>query len=106
MAESSGGIAGFILAEHDGPSAHLITIDVCEPDRRHGVGTLLMRALEDKLAARGVRHVKLETATDNHAAIAFYQKYGYRTVGILKGYYLGRIDAYHMHKTLAPREET
>lgn len=101
VAESSDGIAGFILAEHDGPSAHLITIDVCERDRRQGVGTLLMRTLEDKLARRGVRQVRLETATDNQAAIAFYQKYGYRTLGILKRYYLGRIDAYDMRKTLA-----
>jgi ribosomal protein S18 acetylase RimI-like enzyme len=49
-----------------------------------------------------VQQVELETATDNHAAIAFWQKHGYRTRGVLKGYYHGRVDAYVMEKLLTP----
>ena len=105
VAEADGRIAGFILAEHEGESAHLITIDVLAAERRRGVGTALLHAIERTLAARGVRQVELETATDNHAAIAFWQKHGYRTVGVLRNYYLDRLDAYSMHKPLsAPKE--
>ncbi|MFY9584037.1 MAG: GNAT family N-acetyltransferase [Candidatus Acidiferrales bacterium] len=105
VAEAGDRIAGFILAEHDGERAHLITIDVLASERRRGVGTVLLRAIEQAVAARGVRQVTLETATDNQAAIAFWRKHGYRTVGVLKNYYLDRLDAYSMHKPLpAPKE--
>ena len=52
------------------------------------------------LAARGVRRVSLETATTNEPAVAFWQRHGYRTVAVLKRYYLGRLDAYEMRKIL------
>ncbi len=106
VAEVNGQIAGFILAEYGGPRAHLITIDVLEAYRRRGIGTALLRAMEQKLAARGVRQIELETATDNHAAVAFWQKHGYRTVGVLKRYYSNDLDAYSMLKSLSAPGET
>jgi ribosomal-protein-alanine N-acetyltransferase len=105
VAIAAGRIAGFILAEHEGERAHLITIDVLASERRRGVGTALLHAIEQAVAARGVRQVTLETATDNEAAIAFWQEHGYRTIGVLRNYYLDRLDAYSMHKPLpAPKE--
>jgi ribosomal-protein-alanine N-acetyltransferase len=92
---------GFILSEYEGPRAHIITLDVLEPYRRQHVGTDLLIAQEAWLAGQGVRRIVLETATDNLAAIAFWQKHGYRTCGVLKRYYLGRVDAYYMEKTLS-----
>lgn len=106
VAELEGKVAGFILAEHEGPNAHLITIDVLADTRRRGIGTALLDTLEHSLASRGARQVELETATDNHAAIAFWHKHGYRTVGVLKRYYLDRLDAYSMHKSLPAPKET
>jgi ribosomal-protein-alanine N-acetyltransferase len=73
---------------------------VAEKERRHGVGTTLLETLEANLATRGVRSVLLETATDNEAAVAFWQRRGYRIEATLKRYYLGRIDAYEMRKLL------
>lgn len=93
-------VVGFILSEENPPLAHLITLDVAEKERRHGVGTALLEALESNLAARGVRAVLLETATDNEAAVAFWKRHGYRIEATLKRYYLGRIDAYEMRKIL------
>ncbi len=81
--------------------ARIITIDVLEKHRRAGVGTALLRAIEDRLAARGARRVELETATANAAGVAFWEHHGYRKTGILRGYYLGRLDAWKMRKTLA-----
>ena len=106
VAEAGGPIAGFILAEHEGQRAHIITIDVLEPHRRRGLGTALLTAIERSLAARGVRQVELETATGNEAAVAFWQKHGYRSVGVLKRYYLDRLDAYSMRKPLPVPKET
>jgi ribosomal protein S18 acetylase RimI-like enzyme len=93
-------IAGFILSEENPPLAHIITLDVAEKERRHGVGTALLETLESNLAARGVRAILLETAIDNEAAVAFWQRHGYRIEATLKRYYLGRIDAYEMRKIL------
>jgi ribosomal protein S18 acetylase RimI-like enzyme len=94
-------ILGFIIAEADGNEGHIITIDIAESSRRTGVGTALLREMEQRLAARGVRRVSLETATTNEAAVAFWQRHSYRSHGVLPGYYLGRLDAYSMSKKLA-----
>jgi ribosomal-protein-alanine N-acetyltransferase len=98
-------LAGFILSEENPPLAHIITLDVAAKERRHGVGTALLQKLESNLAARGVRSILLETATDNEAAVAFWQRHGYRSEAVLKRYYLGRIDAYEMRKILPGARE-
>jgi ribosomal-protein-alanine N-acetyltransferase len=95
-------IAGFVLSEENPPLAHIITLDVEEKQRRNGVGTALLQQLESNLAARGVRSVLLETAIDNEAAVAFWQRHGYRIEATLRRYYLGRLDAYEMRKLLQP----
>ncbi len=99
-------IAGFILTEENPPLAHVITLDVAEKFRRQGIASVLLAESERNLALRGVRHVLLETATNNDAAVAFWQHHGYRIEATLKRYYLGRLDAYEMRKILlAPATE-
>jgi len=93
-------IAGFILTEENPPLAHVITLDVAEKFRRHGIGSLLLAESEANLARRGVRHILLETATNNEAGVAFWQRHGYVVAATLKRYYLGRLDAYEMRKIL------
>ncbi len=105
VAEEDGQVAGFVLVEREGTRAHLITIDVLEGARRRGIGTMLLDTIEHTVAARGTRAIELETATDNEPAIAFWHKHGYRTMRVLKRYYLNRIDAYSMYKPLAPPKE-
>ena len=95
-------ISGFVLSEENPPLAHIITLDVSERQRRKGVGTALLQRLEANLSVRGVRSVLLETAIDNEAAVAFWQRHGYRIEATLKRYYLGRLDAYEMRKRLQP----
>src|SRR6202030_1985271 len=102
VAEEAGKIGGFIVSEENPPLAHIITLDVAERYRRQGVGTTLLEKIEANLAARGVRFILLETATTNEAAVAFWQRHGYRIEATLKRYYLGRIDAYEMRKLLLP----
>ena len=97
-------VAGFILSEVDGPLAHIITLDVAEAHRRSGVGSQLLNAAENNLSTQGVRTVFLETAVNNHAAVNFWSLHGYIKKGILKRYYLKRIDGYEMRKTLPAAE--
>jgi len=98
-------IAGFIVAAVEGSEGHIITLDVAIPYRRLGVGTALLGKMERRLADRGVHRVSLETKTSNEAAVAFWNRHGYRTVSVLRRYYLDRFDAYFMQKWLGPASE-
>jgi len=100
VATESAHIVGFILTEENPPLGHVITLDVAEKFRRKGIGSALLAESEKDLALRGVRHVLLETATNNEAGVAFWQRHGYRIEVTLKCYYLGRLDAYEMRKIL------
>jgi ribosomal protein S18 acetylase RimI-like enzyme len=106
VAEESGSLVGFILCVVDFPQGHIITIDVAENSRRAGLGTKLLKAAEEAMSVKGARSIDLETATDNATAIAFWHRHGYRTLGVIPRYYLDRVDAYAMHKALAPPKET
>jgi [ribosomal protein S18]-alanine N-acetyltransferase len=98
-------IIGFIVGQAAGTRGHIITLDVSEAHRREGVGSALLAEIERRFAERGVREIELETATSNEAGVAFWQGHGYRGVGVLRRYYLGRLDAYHMRKSLDPSQE-
>jgi [ribosomal protein S18]-alanine N-acetyltransferase len=91
---------GFLIAQSRGEAGYIVTIDVLQAQRRGGVGTALLEAAERRLASKGVRNIELQTATNNEAGIAFWQRHGYRSSGVIRGYYLGRIDAYQMSKEL------
>lgn len=98
--QASAAIAGFCIGAYRGKDGYIVTMDVLEEYRRRGIATELLADVERRLAARGVRRVALETATDNHAGVAFWQRHGYRTRGIRKGYYPNGRDAYAMTKTI------
>ncbi len=101
VAEEESALVGFVLARQmSAGRGHIVTLDVEEAQRRRGVGTALLAAAESWLAAQGVTRVRLETAVDNQPAVAFWQKAGYRLRRVVRGYYLGRLDAYEMEKEL------
>jgi len=92
-------VGGFIIV-HDGPTGHVITIDVDRAARRSGVGSALLRAAEDRLRAQGSSAVGLETAVDNVAALAFYKRHGYKMIRTWPRYYSNGVDALVMRKEL------
>jgi [ribosomal protein S18]-alanine N-acetyltransferase len=102
LAETPREIAGFCISARQRTRGYIVTIDVLEQYRKSGIGSALLREVERRLASNGVREVGLETATDNESAIAFWNKHGYRTLGVERGYYPGGRDAFAMTKVLAP----
>lgn len=106
---TDGRIAGFIVVHesrvhegrvHGGRAGHVITIDVAAEARRAGVGSLLMRAAEERLRTAGAKEVGLETAVDNIAALAFYKRHGYNVIRTWPRYYANGVDALVMSKQL------
>jgi [ribosomal protein S18]-alanine N-acetyltransferase len=93
-------VAGFIVAEGDRGSGHIITIDVITVARRSGVGSLLLRGAEDRLRAAHCRSVELETAVDNLSALSFYKRHGYSVIKTFPRYYSNGLDALVLTKDL------
>jgi len=93
-------IRGFIVAQ-SGEIGHVITIDVSPRLRRSGVGSRLLMAAEERLAANGSRRVGLETAVDNIGALSFYKRHGYSVVRTWPRYYANGVDALVLKKDLA-----
>ena len=100
VAEQEKKIVGFLLAETNPPLAHIVTLDVAESHRKKGLGSALLREMEEHFAFREIQSVLLETAVDNESGIAFWQHHGYRSEAVVKRYYLGKINAYEMRKKL------
>jgi ribosomal-protein-alanine N-acetyltransferase len=92
---------GFCMTAHRDGYGYIITMDVLFPYRRCGIGSQLLAEAERRLLSHGVREIGLETATNNAAGIAFWQKHGYRKSGVRKNYYPGGRDAFSMAKRLA-----
>jgi ribosomal-protein-alanine N-acetyltransferase len=92
-------VQGFIVA-HNGPTGHVVTIDVMEPARRSGLGSLLLGAAEARLRAGGSRAVGLETAVDNVSALSFYKRHGYSVIRTWPRYYSNGVDALVLKKEL------
>lgn len=59
-----------------GYTAHL-HIDLLPVCQGKGVGTRLLRTLEEHLKAKGIKGLNLTVGADNKGAIAFYEKLGY-----------------------------
>ncbi|MCU1304029.1 MAG: GCN5-related N-acetyltransferase [Candidatus Sulfotelmatobacter sp.] len=96
-------VGGFIVAEADRGSGHIITIDVVKKTRRSGVGSLLLQAAEDRLRAARARSVELETAVDNVTALSFYKRHGYTVIRTIPRYYSNGVDALVLNKDLLPK---
>jgi len=92
-------LQGFIVAHCRG-SGHVITIDVGPDARRAGVGSLLLRAAEDRMRNAGCAAVGLETAVDNATALAFYKRHGYSVIRTWPRYYSNGVDALVLKKDL------
>lgn len=81
-------------------TAHLFKIVVRSELRRSGIAQAFWREITSKLKDSGIRQVYLEVNTKNTPAIEFYQKQGFRTLQIKKGFYSDGEDAFIMILTL------
>lgn len=102
IALADGDIAGFIVAEAGNRgSGHIITIDVVAAARRFGVGSMLLKAAEDRIGIAECHSVELETAVDNISALSFYKRHGYNVIRTFPRYYANGVDALVLQKELA-----
>jgi [ribosomal protein S18]-alanine N-acetyltransferase len=103
VAKENNDIVGFIIGsiyfERNSLTGHILTIDVLPLHWQKGVGTLLLREIEELFKAKNAKACRLEVREDNLAAINLYEKFGYTVIGKLKNYYDGA-DGIYLRKTL------
>jgi len=78
------GFAGFWIMAGE---AHIISIAVKASYRGRGIGELILAHLIDLARSLGADVVTLEARVSNYIAQNLYLKYGFRKVGIRRGYY-------------------
>jgi [ribosomal protein S18]-alanine N-acetyltransferase len=82
---SEAGLSGYLVCSRYADVWHLMNIAITPEDRRQGLAKELMASLFEA-AGPGARFT-LEVRTSNHAAIAMYERFGFRPSGHRRRYY-------------------
>jgi ribosomal-protein-alanine N-acetyltransferase len=93
------GMIGFVAGDprHADGAAWISILGVDPHCHRRGIGTALLRACEAQVRQPVM---KLSVRVSNRAAIALYEKEGYRSTDIWQGYYYDGEDGLVMAKNL------
>ncbi|NGN67241.1 ribosomal protein S18-alanine N-acetyltransferase [Streptomyces sp. A7024] len=100
--EPDGGtrIVGYAGLGWNPDTADILTIAAAADRLGTGVGPALLEDLLAAAAAAGCAEVLLDVRVDNHRAQRFYERYGFTTIGVRRGYYQpGNVDAFVMRRT-------
>lgn len=80
-------VAAFIILRLALDEAEILTLAVANQNRRKGLARMLLDEAHRQLYTKGIRHIFLEVAEDNSAAVNLYRKCEFRTVSRREGYY-------------------
>ena len=85
--EADYSVLGFVGLWFMAGEAHITSIAVDELARGNGIGELLLMGSVELAMTQRATVVSLEVRISNTVAQSLYEKYGFRSVGIRKGYY-------------------
>jgi ribosomal-protein-alanine N-acetyltransferase len=85
--DASGALAGYVFCREVAGESELLNLAVDPGLRRGGVGSALLAAAIEWLTTRGAHETFLEVRESNVAAIALYERVGFRAVGRRPDYY-------------------
>jgi ribosomal-protein-alanine acetyltransferase len=102
VAKFGSALAGYALlaVRKNAKTARIYSVAVDPRQGRRGVGRALLQACERYARGHGRTALRLEVRYDNAAAIALYEKLGYRQFGSYPGYYADGAEALRFEKTL------
>lgn len=87
VAEQNGQVLGYGGLWEIAGEGNITNIAVKEGVRGKGIGSEILCALIRYAKAHGFRFLTLEVRVSNEAAKCLYEKYGFRPVGLRRGYY-------------------
>ena len=67
--------------------AHITTIAIKPEMKRKKIGETLLQKIINLCYENGIKYITLEVRESNIPAIRLYEKYGFKSLGIRKGYY-------------------
>ena len=85
-------IAGFITARVTADEIEILNLGVAPDARRRGIATTLLKAAMAWGTENQARKAFLEVRASNSAAIQFYERAGFRTLGRRAKYYTSPIE--------------
>ncbi len=80
-------ILGYIFCWLGKDEASILSLAVAPKMRGKGLGSFLLKKALDELFSLGILRVWLEVRVSNLPAQALYRKFGFKLVGIRRGYY-------------------
>lgn len=99
-----GDLIGFSVVMAVLDEAHLLNISVCRRYQGQGYGARLLRHAMENARLNHANRLFLEVRISNERAVELYRHFGFRQIGLRKGYYPasnGREDALIFDKELA-----
>jgi ribosomal-protein-alanine N-acetyltransferase len=106
VVRDGGRIVAFGIMGYREERAHLALFAVRTSHQRRGMGSAVLRWLEQVARDAGIRTILVECRRDNGPARNFYGEHGYHERIITPGYYRGVEDAVRLEKWLAAPGET
>jgi ribosomal-protein-alanine N-acetyltransferase len=95
-------IVGYLVCSRYDTVWHVMNIAVDERLRRTGIAIALLERLFERADRPGVQYT-LEVRLSNGPAIALYERFGFHSAGLRRGYYHdNKEDALIMWRTVAP----
>lgn len=95
-------LIGYLIASRYAQVWHVMNVSVDPANRRGGVGSAMLAELF-RLTEGERTHYTLEVRVTNAAAIAMYEKSGFRSAGVRPGYYAdNKEDALIMWRSTDP----
>ena len=82
IAEIDGVIVGTIIGGYDGRRGMMYHLAVAQEHRNKGIGSQLVRELEQRLREKGCIRYYLLVTKDNHEAIHFYERHGWKLMDL------------------------
>jgi len=93
VAEIDGAIVGYAGSFVLTPEADVQTMGVAADQRGRGIGALLLTTLIEQAIQAQAAQLILEVRSDNAAAIAMYQRFGFERISSRPNYYAPDVDA-------------
>jgi len=87
VAQMGDEVLGFAVFREVGDDGELLQIATRKDTRQGGVGSLLLSAVLQYAKEKSLGKVFLEVRDSNAAAIGLYEKFGFKTLRVRKGYY-------------------
>ena len=103
VCRAGGELIGYFVVMMGVDEAHLLNVSVAEKRQGMGFGARLLRVAMNVAVKAGARTLLLEVRPSNEKALALYRHFGFRQIGVRRGYYpaaSGREDALVLSREL------